>query len=897
MNNKNKFYSKFFLIPFIFGLLSMVVVGCSDDDDELQSTYGYVQFKLFKSASFDKEKTTRATDQLDRLNDAQKVKVVMQYNGSTITQTLILNSYSADNAEFGLRSDKLKLLAGDYSIIGFYLYDKVDELIYSGPAGDSSVFSIVGGGLYAQPLVVDATPRGMVSFKLIKQFLKTRSSEEEAYPFSSIKMVSFTVKNLFTQEYTEVKNVRIQYEDDFREATESEKAEGFDPDRKVETAYAECDTVIWLKAGSYQISSYTTYSDKKGRQILETAAVPASKTFVVSDNKKTENAEVPIRLSQTAEYIKDYRALKAIWESLGGPNWKYYGEANPPGCNWNFNKDLDMWGEQPGVQLLSNGRVASISLLGFGARGNVPDEIGQLTELRILHLGAHDEKLGGFLANKVSPNMTLEEKKAFRMDYDQKFLARDIREGMSEILKEGINSGAIKDLAPVLKSNRISPKDVQVGNYTNSITHISKAVMRLTKLEQFYIGNSPITIDNFFSDIEPTSPYYEEREDLSWKNLTTLTDLEIYNCPKLTALPMDMLANLPEIASLNIACNTGIPGDQLKADWEKFIEGESGDKIQILYMGYNNLEEFPETHYLEKMTKLGLLDCAYNKIKKLHPFGKKINIVKFYLDNNQITEIPVDAEGYFFGYNDVEGFSCSNNLLTEVPNIFNAKSLYVMASVDFSYNRITKVAGGDNFKGINTSNLNLAYNKLENFPKEIFKAGSPISVLMMNGNGLKQIKKGDMVGPKSMALRSLDLTYNKLSELPEDFYATNMPYLYGVDVSYNCFSKFPYAPFDSFGLTVFGIRHQRDANGNRTLREWPTGIYQCPSLVALYFGSNDLRKIEDTISPFIRIFEIKDNPNISIDLTSVCPYIRAGQYMLIYDKTQDIRGCDVLGVK
>jgi len=80
------------------------------------------------------------------------------------------------------------------------------------------------------------------------------------------------------------------------------------------------------------------------------------------------------------------------------------------------------------------------------------------------------------------------------------------------------------------------------------------------------------------------------------------------------------------------------------------------------------------------------------------------------------------------------------------------------------------------------------------------------------------------------------------------------------------------------------------------LKEWPTGIYQSPSMQALYMGSNDLRKIEDTISPYIRILEIKDNPNISIDVSDVCAYIQAGLYMLIYDTTQDIRGCDYLGI-
>ena len=90
------------------------------------------------------------------------------------------------------------------------------------------------------------------------------------------------------------------------------------------------------------------------------------------------------------------------------------------------------------------------------------------------------------------------------------------------------------------------------------------------------------------------------------------------------------------------------------------------------------------------------------------------------------------------------------------------------------------------------------------------------------------------------------------------------------------------------------MRCQRDDEGNRTLSEWPTGIASCPKLSAFYIGSNALRKVDDTISPYIMIFEIKDNPNISIDLSEVCPYIEMDYYLLIYDSTQDIRGCDAL---
>ena len=84
---------------------------------------------------------------------------------------------------------------------------------------------------------------------------------------------------------------------------------------------------------------------------METQAV-SGETFTVEDNQLTEYAVVPVLVSETAENIKDYLALKEIWEKMGGKNWKYYGQTYPEGANWNFNKDIDMWGDQPGVTLI-----------------------------------------------------------------------------------------------------------------------------------------------------------------------------------------------------------------------------------------------------------------------------------------------------------------------------------------------------------------------------------------------------------------------------------------------------------------------------------------------------------------------------------------------------------------
>ena len=164
------------------------------------------------------------------------------------------------------------------------------------------------------------------------------------------------------------------------------------------------------------------------------------------------------------------------------------------------------------------------------------------------------------------------------------------------------------------------------------------------------------------------------------------------------------------------------------------------------------------------------------------------------------------------------------------------------------------------------------------------------------GNGIETFEDGFMWGKYLSSLVTIDLSYNKLSKLPKEFDATKLPYLYSIELSYNRFKDFPYAPLNCSGLTIMSVRYQRDEKGLRTLSTWPTGLYTCPSLLAFYVGGNDLRKIDDKISPQIYLFEIQDNPNISIDVSDVCYYIEAGVYNLVYDSSQDIRGCSSLNL-
>ena len=158
------------------------------------------------------------------------------------------------------------------------------------------------------------------------------------------------------------------------------------------------------------------------------------------------------------------------------------------------------------------------------------------------------------------------------------FVDYESREGFSDLIKDCINSDPQQKR--IQKSSRITLKDTQIGQLSNNITFVSKAVMRLTKLHQFYMGNSPFTAENICEAWENENSEYAQQyktEDLKWDNLKELTDVEVYNCPNLTKLPT-FLKELPEMQLINVACNKGISGEQLKKDWTTLADAPVGEK-------------------------------------------------------------------------------------------------------------------------------------------------------------------------------------------------------------------------------------------------------------------------------------------------------------------------------
>ena len=400
-----------FSVYLAVALLSVLSLGsCTKEEiDYREHDYGYVQFKLYKEASYPGTKAS-----LEYLRDVCKIQVSLKSDIQTVVQTLVLSSSNDAAAEYGLRSDKLKLLAGNYKVLSFILFDKLDNPTYLGGASAES-FEIVPGGLISFDLTAPVTPRGQVRFTMIKDLSSLNKPSTKAatseYTFDEIAKVDLTLSSRTLGKDVNVTGLKTSFDVHFNEKDDVE--DGY------QTSSLLCDSLVFLPAGEYYVKSYALY--KEGQSIpLETKVYTTTNEFHVNDNQLTD-VDVPVSLHESDEYIKDYYALKAIWEALGGKDWYYIGESFNTGANWNFNKDVDLWGDQPGVQLHANGRVALIDLSNFGFYGEMPEELGQLSELIELYLGTHnDTNLYTYESNDYSSNAN----RMSRMDAAKEYLRK-----------------------------------------------------------------------------------------------------------------------------------------------------------------------------------------------------------------------------------------------------------------------------------------------------------------------------------------------------------------------------------------------------------------------------------------------------------------------------------------
>lgn len=844
----------------ILALLSSVLLftGCTEEAEPVSEPgYGYVQFHLFKKGSY-----TKAGDKLEYLRDAAKIRVTLRsQDNDIITPVAVVEAVDKNLSEWGLQTAKIRLIAGKYTMTAYEIYDGLDNSVLVGAPSETVVLDVKANGIVSEDIALNVVDRGWAKFRLVKdlsEIVGTKAGKDGAdeHPFYGIQSVDLTVKNKNTGEITEITNIEVTHK-----FVDGEKAA--DPDYI--SGICVSDTLVALKGGTYTVTKFRTYFDYF-KKVYETSTNVAENEFVVKDNQKTD-ADVPVTLHTTSGHVQDALALREIWEALDGPNWR---------IKWEFNCDVDAWTANTGVQILGNGRVASLDLTGTGAKGAMPAAIAKLTELRKLTLGTigYNAAAGGTTVT-TGRKLTYFTPEDHEADRRLTIGTRDPRSRFSKELQQSFEIAGdpvkpgVKSLSermPVMYKPEVNATD---------IVSLPDEINQLKNLEHITIAFSPIK----------TFP-----ADMS--GLTALTDVEIFACTELTEFPKG-LATCPKLTSLTYSFNVNTAVPSMEEGLSAINNGPASKTIQLLYFPNQRIDNMPDLSNIPRLSVLVIQGCGLKSFAA--PFGKDQFFVQFMASDNELTSLPRDERGNFLAYNaETEEVNFSGNKFTELPDIFDAKSAYQVGTVDFSKNQIASVEHGDAYRGIKAATFDISYNKLKELPVQLFgTSSSSISYLKIDGNGMEKISKEAIEGKYTYRTTTISMAYNKLKSLPDEFDSLTFPYLSGIDMSYNRFDYFPYTAVNNQYLSVFIFRHQRDADGDRCMRTWPAGIGQAlAGLRALYLGSNDIRVVTDQLSYMIYNLDIQDNPNISIDVSAVCSYIKSGWFNLMYSPGQDIRGCD-----
>lgn len=840
----------------------LLAAACSDDEvDNGQTHYGYIQLRLFKNQPLASTFGMSGGSRLEYLADAKKVEITLIYKDSEIKQTLNIYSVGGEGAEYGVRTEKLQLLSGTYMLTGYKIYgSKVvngqAEVLQSGSPDETLEFDLKNGELKILELSLEVQLRGKVAFQLKKNFqnidvpeVKTRAADVQP-------------DSLFI--YDEVEYMELTLSTGNNQIPTIDTLKTF---WKYGEPYVYTDSLT-LKAGTYTLTQYKLMDERKTIVLVQDPAF----RFTVQDNRcNIETIEVVYPANMPA--IRDYIALYNIWNAMDGANWAYAGEVEPVGANWIFkNRPVDEWGYQPGVELHSNGRVKAVNLGAFNAKGLVPDAIGQLTALEMLYLGTHTETGSG---NEAAESMDM---------YDLYASGVNVLENRMAINKERLRLRHWKEQKSLMAKDYIREAPYQyaktyktsMGPRLNGITGISPEIGKCQSLSAVYIANGRMT------DLPA-----------EFGTLVNLTDLEIYNCP-LAKVP-DCLAELPNLVLFNFSMNLSIPPAQMTEGLSRLFAGKSRNKLQIVYLNENDLEEMPDN--MDQLSVLGLLDLAYNKIRTLKSLTRNVAPVQVFLDYNQITAIPDD----FCKTDDLEKFSASVNHITEFPSTFS-HTTYKASTIDLSDNDIVRFS--PNFTGVDVETLNLSFNKLgygktikgkRAMPEELSNYDCDINYLQISNNEI------DTLQPKSFEalknLQALECMGNNLQYIPSEFCTEYLPYLSGVDFSFNSFVKFPTLVLNVSTLNQLRMPGQRDEKGRRTLKDWPQNLDKHFTLRILDVSYNDIRKVGVAPS-LLNYLDVRENPNIDMSLSDeLCSRYQAGTFAFLYDETQYIQGCPALNIK
>jgi Leucine-rich repeat (LRR) protein len=321
----------------------------------------------------------------------------------------------------------------------------------------------------------------------------------------------------------------------------------------------------------------------------------------------------------------DYAALKALYQSTNGANWK----DNTGWKDWDFSSDsppdVSVVVTWKGVKVSVEGRVTELFLFGNQLNGSIPTELGNLTNL--VELGLHNNQLSGSIPAELGNLTNLQS-----LDLLQNQLSGSIPAELGNLTNLqylGLHDNQLSGSIPA-----------ELGNLTNL---------------QFLVLNN-----NQLSGSIPTE----------LGNLTSLRDLSLFNNQLSGSIPAE-LGNLTNLKFIYLQDN------QLSS-----IPAELGNlaKLESLYLLNNQLSGSIPAE-LGNLTNLFVLDLSNNQLSGSIPaeLGNLAKLEGLCLQNNQLSgSIPTELGSLSnLTYLDLSDNQLSGGIPTELGNLSKMGYLFL----------------------------------------------------------------------------------------------------------------------------------------------------------------------------------------------------------------------------
>ena len=425
--------------------------------------------------------------------------------------------------------------------------------------------------------------------------------------------------------------------------------------------------------------------------VIEFGVVPAATPSSEPDSTATPDAAPTVK--STTSPLSDRAALVALYHSTDGDNWT-------DNSNWLSDRPLDEW---HGVDIDSDGRVTGLALVENRLIGEIPAEIGNLSNL--LKLDVARNGLSGGIPAEIGDLSDLQ-----HLDLELNSLTGDIPSGVVKLsnLRHLDLSGFF--LIGEIPSEIGDLYNLQYLDFNgNDLTgEIPSGVSELSNLQHLDLSSNQLTgeIPSGIGDLSNL-----QHLDLGWNGLKGEIPSGIGDLSNLFELDLvynRLSGEIPsEIGDLSELNRLILIGNSLSGE----IPPEIGSlaNLTILQLAENRLSgEIPsEIANLPRLSRLILRD---NQLDGEIPSGivDLHNLQRLDLGSNQLTgEIPSGI----VDLSDLQHLSLGSNQLTgEVPS--GIVDLYNLQHLDLGSNQLTGEVPSGIMDLYNLQHLDLGSNQL-----------------------------------------------------------------------------------------------------------------------------------------------------------------------------------------